>query len=118
MKKLLLVIALLHFPVWAQSEKKEVTLKGEIVDMHCYLTRHGGGRGAEHAGCANACLGRGVTPGFIAEGDKLYLLFHEKMNSVKDRIAGMAGQKVTITGYVVERDGVKAIELLKVEPAN
>ena len=96
----------------------EITLKGEVVDMHCYMTRHGGeGRGAGHAGCANACINRGVTPGFVASDGKLYLLFDEKPFSVKEKIAGLAGQQVMLTGTIVERDGAQAILFKSVEPA-
>src|ERR1044071_9930445 len=83
------------------------TLKGEVVDMHCFVTRHGGeGRGPSHAGCANGCLARSVTAGFVATAGKVYLLFDEKPFPVKDKIAGLAGKTVSITGAVVERDGV------------
>ena len=91
---------------------KTVTLKGEVVDMHCFVTRHGGeGRGASHAGCANACLARNVTAGFVATDGKVYLLFDEKPFPVKEKIAGLAGQSVTLSGDVVERDGVRGILL-------
>jgi len=95
------------------SEPMTVTLKGEIVDMHCFVTRHGGeGKGAPHAGCANACLARNVTAGFVASSDgKVYLLFDEKPFPVKDKIAGLAGQVVTLSGVVVERDGMRGILL-------
>jgi hypothetical protein len=100
------------------EDGKTVTLVGEVVDMHCYLTRHGGeGRGAEHAGCANACIGRGVTAGFVAKDGSPYVLFDEKMVSPKEKIAGLAGTPVKATGVVVERDGVRALSLLTIEPA-
>jgi hypothetical protein len=113
MKKLIVLFALLSMG----GEKKEVTLKGEIVDMHCYISRHNGGQGAEHAGCANSCIGRGVTAGFVSEDGKLYVLLNEKMTAVKDKIAGLAGQAVKLTGFLLERDGVRAIELVRVEAA-
>jgi hypothetical protein len=98
------------------EEGKEVTLVGEVVDLHCYLTRHGGeGRGAPHAGCANACISRGVSAGFVAREGTLYVLFDEKMGSPKDRVAGLAGKPVTVTGVVVERDGVRGLRLLTIE---
>jgi hypothetical protein len=94
-----------------------VTLKGEVVDMHCFVTRHGGeGRGASHAGCANACLARNVTAGFVASDGKVYLLFDEKPFPVKEKIAGLAGEEVTLTGAVVERDGVHGILLKSISP--
>ena len=99
-------------------EAAEVTIKGEVVDMHCYITRHTGeGKGAAHAGCANACINRGVTPGFAASNGKLYLLFDEKPFSVKEKIAGLAGQQVTLKGTIVERDGVRAILFKSAEPS-
>jgi hypothetical protein len=98
------------------AQEKEVTLTGEIVDLQCYLTKHGGeGRGADHAGCANACIGRGVAAGFLAKDGTLYVLFDAKMISPKDAIAGLAGKRVTITAAPLERDGVKALRLLRVD---
>ena len=100
------------------QESKEVTLVGEVVDLHCYLTRHGGeGRGADHAGCANACIGRGVSAGFLAKDGTLYVLFDEKMSSPKDKVAGFAGKPVKATGVVIERDGVRGLSLRKIEEA-
>ena len=100
----------------AVAQDKEVTLSGEIVDLQCYLSKHGGeGRGADHAGCANACINRGVTPGFLAKDGTLYVLFDEKMTSPKEKIAGQAGKPVSATGFVLERDGVKALRLVKLQ---
>jgi hypothetical protein len=114
MKTAAMVLALLILS--PGGDQREVTLKGEIVDLHCYISRHGEGRGAAHAGCANSCISRGVTPGFVSEDGKLYVLLNEKMMPVKDKIAGLAGQPVTLTGFLIERDGVKAITLLTAEP--
>lgn len=101
----------------AADAPSTVNLKGEVVDMHCFVTRHGGeGRGASHAGCANACLARNVTAGFVASDGKVYLLFDEKPFPVKEKIAGLAGQTVTLTGAVVERDGVRGILLKSISP--
>jgi hypothetical protein len=102
-----------HRVVFGQApDTPAVTMKGEVVDMHCFVTRHGGeGRGASHAGCANACLARNVTAGFVASDGKVYLLFDEKPFPVKEKIAGLAGQAVTLTGAVVERDGVRGVLL-------
>ena len=91
----------------------EVTLNGEIVDLHCYTSR--GAQGEEHAGCSNACISRDVPAGFLAEDGTLYLLLNEKSSSVKEKIAGKAGKKVTAKGKIVERSGVKALQLASVE---
>jgi hypothetical protein len=113
-----ILLAALVAPAAGAADDKEVTLAGEVVDLHCYLTRHGGeGRGADHAGCANACISRGVSAGFVAKDGTLYVLFDAKMVSPKDAVAGLAGKPVAATGVVVERDGVRALRLVKIEEA-
>jgi hypothetical protein len=97
------------------QDSKDLSLKGEVVDMHCYLTR--AAKGADHAGCGNACLSRGVTAGFLAADGKLYFLLGENPFAVKDAVAGMAGETVVVKGTLVERDGVKGIQLKSVEKA-
>jgi len=95
------------------AETADVTLTGEVVDLHCYVTR--GAAGPDHAGCANACIGRGVTPGFLADDGRVFVLLGGRPFSVKDQIAGLAGEKVTLTGTPVERGGMRALQLKTVE---
>ena len=91
----------------------EKTMTGEIVDLHCYTTR--GEHGEKHAGCANACISRDVPAGFLAGDGTLYLLLNEKSTSVKEKIAGKAGKPVTVRGKIVEKSGVKALQLTSVD---
>lgn len=95
------------------AETADVTLTGEVVDLHCYLTR--GASGAEHAGCANACLARGVTAGFLADDGRVFVLLGTRPFPLKEQIAGLAGEKVTLTGTPVDRSGVRALQLKTVE---
>jgi len=104
--------SLVNTPIGAQ-DPKQTSLKGEVVDMHCYMTR--GDKGPDHAGCGNACLSRAVTAGFLSDDGKLYVLLGEKPFAVKDAVAGLAGETVIVKGALVERDGVKAIQLKSVE---
>jgi hypothetical protein len=108
----LAVLFLLAFSGVA-DDAAQVTLTGEIVDLHCYTAR--GAKGEEHAGCSNACISRDVPAGFLADDGTLYLLVNEKPVSVKEKVAGKAGKKVTAKGKVVERNGVKALQLTSVE---
>ncbi len=95
------------------ADTADVTLAGEVVDLHCYLTR--GASGPDHAGCANACIGRGVTPGFLADDGRVFVLLGTRPFPVKDQIAGLAGEKVTLTGTPVERGGVRGLQVKTVE---
>jgi hypothetical protein len=90
-----------------------VSLRGEVVDLHCYLAR--GAKGPDHAACANACLRRGVTPGFLAEDGRLFVVLAEKPVSPKESLVGLAGQTVTLKGTIVERDGVRGVQVEALE---
>lgn len=113
MKKIAFLLLVLAALAAVAADDKTVTLTGEIVDLHCYTSR--GAHGEEHAGCSNACISRDVPAALLAEDGTLYLLVNEKPVSVKEKIAGKAGKKVTATGKVVERSGMKALQLASVE---
>ena len=92
-----------------------VKLKGTVVDMHCYVTH--GIRDAKHTACSNACIARGVPAGFLADDGKLYMLFGQKPFSVKETVAGLADVPAVLTGIPVERDGIRGIQIEKIERA-
>ena len=73
--------------------------------------RHENGR----LGHANACLARGVTAGFLADDGRVFVLLGARPFPVKEQIAGLAGEKVTLTGTPVDRGGVHALQLKTVE---
>ncbi len=97
----------------ADTNAADVTLKGTVVDMHCYVTH--GIHDAKHTACANACIARGVPAGFLAEDGTLYMLFGEKPFSVKDKVADLADVPVTLTGTPVVRGGIKGIQIKSIE---
>ncbi len=83
------------------------TLKGEVVDLMCYLDH--GAKGEKHKGCAEKCIKSGGPVGLLTADDQLYLVIgeHKPMNK---ELASKAAQTVTLKGKVVERNGVKMIE--------
>ncbi len=112
-----LMVVSLSFAALAQEGKSEApkaqTLKGEIVDMGCYLGH--GAKGAEHQACALKCIQNGMPMGLLTEDGTVYLLTQshqdaDPFNQAKD----LAAQTVSITGPVFDRGGVKAIEVDKI----
>ncbi len=91
------------------DDAKSVT--GEVVDLMCYLDH--GAKGEKHAGCAEKCIKGGGPVGLLTKDDQLYLVVgdHQPMN---DELASHAGKTITLTGKLVERNGVKMIENAKV----
>ena len=90
----------------AEQATEPQTIKGEIVDLMCYLDH--GAKGEKHKGCATKCIESGGPVGLLS-GDHLYLVIgdHAPMNK---ELAPKAGQEVTLKGKVVERHGMRMIE--------
>jgi hypothetical protein len=109
MRKTIALTVLLLATLALSATDEPVTITGEVVDLHCYTTR--GAHGAEHASCSNACIARDVPAGLVTADGTLYLLLNEKPVVVKEKI----GKTVKATGKVVERSGLKALQLATVE---
>lgn len=118
---LLLRVTLLVFAAFAvgrrglEGEDKvaDVSLRGTVVDMHCYVTH--GTHNADHTACANACIARGVPAGFLAEDGTLYVLFGQEPFSVKEQVKDLADVPILLTGAPVVRNGVTGIQIKKIE---
>ena len=91
----------------------DVTLRGTVVDMHCYVTH--GIHNAEHTGCSNACIARGIPAGFLTDDGTLYVLFGETPHSVKETVKGMADVPAQVTGTPVVRGGIRGLQLKSIE---
>lgn len=112
----LILIVLLTVPVLFagdEAKAKSVTLRGEIVDLHCNSSRDASGE--KHSGCAEACIGRGVPAGLVVENGDVYLLIDEKMTSIKDRVAGKVGKPVMVVGTLSEVGGLKILKVTSIE---
>ncbi|MGO8676473.1 MAG: hypothetical protein ACLQVX_11460 [Limisphaerales bacterium] len=82
------------------------TIKGEIVDLMCYIDH--GAKGEKHKGCAEKCI-KGGGPVGLLSGDRLYLVVGDHQ-PVNEELAPKAAQTVTLKGKVVERHGIRMIE--------
>jgi hypothetical protein len=95
----------------AWADKTE-TIKGEVVDLMCYLDH--GARGAKHAECAQTCIKSGGPVGILTADNQLYLIIGEH-KPINDELAPLAAKTITVKGKVVERDGMKMIENAEIE---
>jgi hypothetical protein len=93
---------------------KEVTLVGEVLDLYCYMKHPANGQGPEHAKCAMNCIRKGLPIGFLSDGE-VYLIIGKEHESAKDLVVDFAGMQASLTGTLIEHDGVKAIEIEKIE---
>lgn len=93
---------------------KKVALTGEVMDLHCYMIHPDKGQGTSHAKCAQACIKKGIPAGILVDG-QLYVLLGKGHDAAKDAVADHGGSVVTVTGTVLDHDGLKAIQIEKIE---
>jgi hypothetical protein len=92
----------------AQPKGEQATIKGEVVDLWCYL--EGGDRGPAKKACATACAKAGNPIGLLDAKGNLYvaagLKDHQPARSV---LLDKMSQEVTVTGTIVKKGGVQMI---------
>ena len=97
--------------------EEQVTVKGEIVDMACYVAHEA--RGAEHQDCAKRCVKGGQPMGLLTEDGNLYLLYASHSDgSAFEQAKELAGEMVALTGKESAQNGVKGIEVASVEKSD
>src|SRR5437588_12516515 len=94
------------------ENKQEVTIKGEVLDMACYIDH--GATGEKHADCAKKCIAMGLPVGIKADDGKTYLLIGEH-KPLNNELARYAAKTITIEGKVTSRDGINMIENAEIQ---
>jgi len=96
---------------------QEVTLRGELTDVNCYLGNRT--HGYDHAFCAKLCAAAGGPLAFASDQDgRVYLVLNEQNGvrlpgNVLDRI-GVPG--VVLKGKVLDGDGLHAFAVEALAP--
>jgi hypothetical protein len=93
---------------------KNGKLSGEVVDITCFIGHEG--KGEKHAACAQKCIAKGLPVGLLV-GNTLYAVVLSSHDSPNDKLAPFAGKLVTMSGTIVEKNGMHVIEMDAVEPA-
>jgi len=100
----------------AKAATRAVTLKGEIVDLGCYLGH--GARGADHKSCATRCIANGMPFGLLTAEGKLYLVTMDHDNPDPfNQCKSLAAETVVLSGPMVQRSGLMAVEVTSVKAA-
>jgi len=94
------------------ENKREVTVKGEVLDMACYLDHNA--TGEKHADCAKKCINSGLPVGIKGDDGKTYLLIgeHKPLNS---ELAQYAAKTITVKGKLSSRDDINIIENAEIQ---
>jgi hypothetical protein len=116
-KRLAVVLAVLVVAGWSASAwasdtkgkpEAKVTLKGEVLDMGCFMDH--GAKGEKHKSCALKCVAGGMPMGLLTADGKVYLITmdHDDADPY-NKCKELAGSTVQITGAVSQRAGMKSI---------
>lgn len=92
----------------AHHDEKTSAVRGEVLDLACYVGH--GGQGEGHAGCATKCLKGGQPMGLLGTDGTVYVLFADHGDaSAFEKTKDFAGKSVEVTGEVASKGGLKGI---------
>ncbi|MBI4430026.1 MAG: hypothetical protein HY562_13010 [Ignavibacteriales bacterium] len=117
---LLFFVSIFVFGIAASQDKKgtDVTLKGELIDIKCYSSGMGGGRGEEHQDCAIQCMKGGLPVGLLDDKGTLYMLVPKKgMKGGNEALAEHAAHTLTVKGTLQDKGGMKVLHYTSFEMA-
>jgi hypothetical protein len=98
----------------AAPKPESVTVKGEVVDLWCFLSS--GARGAGHKDCAVECAKGGNPIGLVDEKGQAYLLMGgEKHKPMHDDLIKQMAATVTVKGNLVKTGGLQALYIESIE---
>ncbi len=104
----ILATLLIGIASFAQQEKPAKTIKGEVVDLWCYMDH--GAHGPKHKACAVACAKMGNPIGIVDSEGNVYVAVGSELHQPdRERLIEKMAQEVTVTGRVVSRGGLRMI---------
>ncbi len=93
---------------------KVVTVKGEVVDLWCYMDHRG--HGEKHKRCAITCAEAGNPIGIADASGHLFIAMGGKKHQPgRDVLIDLMAETVTVTGRLVKDGGLQAIYITSVE---
>lgn len=96
-----LLIAALAAPLSAAEVK---TVKGEIIDLECSLSKGAAGKGEDHAACAMGCAKNG-DPMALLTDDAVYVIEGSYAADKNAKLLDFVAKQVEAKGTITERDG-------------
>jgi len=104
----LLATLMIGIAGFAQQEKPAQTVKGEVVDLWCYMDHSA--RGPKHKACAVACAKMGNPIGIVDPKGNVYVAVGSELHQPdRERLIEKMAKNVTVSGRVVSRGGLKII---------
>jgi hypothetical protein len=94
---------------------KEVTVKGEVIDLPCYEGK-GGVHGEEHRQCAIACAKKGNQLAILEDGtNTVYVITGNYSANKNEKLIPFVAEKVEAKGEVTEKDGKRYLNITSIK---
>ena len=91
-----------------QPKGERTTVKGEVVDLWCYL--EGGDRGAAKKECAAACAKAGNPIGILDQKGNVFVAAGlQDHQPAKELLVSRMSDEVTVMGTLVKKGGMQMI---------
>lgn len=87
------------------------TLRGEVVDITCWVAMGDSALGPRHAQCGAECLKKGLPVGVMAANRDLHLVVMHNHTSANRLLARHMGEQVTLAGIKRRRGTWKVFEI-------
>src|SRR5947207_6152545 len=98
----------------AQPKGEAVTLKGEVIDLWCYL--EDGDHGADHKQCAVECAKAGNPIGLLTEKGDIYVMMGIKDHQPgREVLIDKMADPVTFERTLVEKGGAQVVYVSSVK---
>jgi hypothetical protein len=102
----------------ALVQRGRVTLRGEIVDIKCWLGRMKPGDGRTHRACAQFCIAGGIPPVLVTRDpagvERRYLLTSPEGGAINDAVLPYVAEVVEVDGTLETAPGMS---FLRIDPA-
>ena len=88
---------------------EKVTVKGEVIDVWCYM--EGGDKGKDHKACGIACAKAGNPVGILDEKGTVYIVMGGQKDHQPGRelLVDKISETVTVEGTLAEKGGTKVL---------
>lgn len=106
----MICVAAFALAIAVPASASDVTVKGEVVDIACAMSKGDGGKGDAHAACALSCAKRGQPVGVLTD-DAIYELTGDFAANNNAKLLDFVAKSVTVTGEVTEKDGKKLLNV-------
>jgi hypothetical protein len=92
----------------AEPQGETVKVKGEVIDLWCFL--EGGDHGVDHKECAVMCAKAGNPIGLLTEKGEIYVMMGMKDHQPgREILIDKMAETVTVEGTLVKKGGVQVI---------